>query len=546
MAKKIVSGSNDTTVHIWDAETGTALCELLEGHTNTVTSVAFSPDGKRIVSGSNDKTVCIWDAETGAALREPLKGHTDRVTSVEFSPDAKKIVSGSNDRTMCIWDAETGAALGKPLEGHTDTVTSVAFSPDGKRIVSGSNDKTVCIWDAETGAALKERLEGHTHWVTSVTFSPDGKKIGSGSEDKTVRIWDAVSGAALRELQKGHTNTVTSVALSPSAPLHWKIHNGWVSHLPSELLFWLPMPYRFGPWSPHNTLVIGQEQTLLSYENFFEDVFNRELFDSLLECQSWDHAIELILDTKPANCKVYPISPLEQKELNAFIKEGLRNTMMNDIFQDLILSRDVMVYLNNILIAHADLAQHREIIQECEFEKLSIEYLGVIISYDRVEMDPVKVAGVAAWLEPHNKKDVQQFLGFTNFYQQFIWAFLYSAQALFDLMKKGVPWDAITSEPVLVLLDESQLYQLEADSSDFTTGAVLLQPDADGKWHPVAFYSKSLSEVQHNYEIHNKEMLTIVWALEEWCHFLEGTQHLVKIWTDHKNLEYFWKAQNLN
>ncbi|KAJ6592977.1 WD40-repeat-containing domain protein, partial [Mycena capillaripes] len=131
---------------------------VLEGHTSDVRSVAFSPDGKRIVSGSHDSTVRIWDAETGAALREPLEGHTDWVGSVAFSPDGKRIVSGSDDKTVCIWDAETGAALREPLEGHTDWVGSVAFSPDGKRIVSGSDDKTVRIWDAETGAALREPL----------------------------------------------------------------------------------------------------------------------------------------------------------------------------------------------------------------------------------------------------------------------------------------------------------------------------------------------------------------------------------------------------
>jgi len=68
----------------------------------------------------------------------------------------------------------------------------------------------------------------------------------------------------------------------------------------------------------------------------------------------------------------------------------------------------------------------------------------------------------------------------------------------------------------------------------------------DGKWHPVAFYSKSLSSVERNYEIHDKKMLAIIHALEEWRHFLEGATHLVEIWTDHKNLEYFMMAKKLN
>jgi len=90
-------------------------------------------------------------------------------------------------------------------------------------------------------------------------------------------------------------------------------------------------------------------------------------------------------------------------------------------------------------------------------------------------------------------------------------------------------------------------FRIEADSSDFATGAVLSQQSTtDGKWHPVAFYSKSLSSVERNYEIHDKEMLAIIRALEEWRHFLEGATHLVEIWTDHKNLEYFMTAKKLN
>jgi len=94
---------------------------------------------------------------------------------------------------------------------------------------------------------------------------------------------------------------------------------------------------------------------------------------------------------------------------------------------------------------------------------------------------------------------------------------------------------------------ESDPFQIEADSSNFATRAVLSQQSTtDGKWHPVAFYSKSLSSVERNYKIHNKETLAIIYALEEWRHFLEGATHLVEIWTDHKNLKYFMTAKKLN
>ena len=105
----------------------------------------------------------------------------------------------------------------------------------------------------------------------------------------------------------------------------------------------------------------------------------------------------------------------------------------------------------------------------------------------------------------------------------------------------------ITSTPILTLPDNSRLYCIEADSSDFATRAVLSQQNLeDNKWHPVAFLSKLLSPVKWNYEIHDKEMLAIVRALEEWRHFLEGIKHQFEIWTDHKNLEYFMMAKKLN
>ena len=90
-------------------------------------------------------------------------------------------------------------------------------------------------------------------------------------------------------------------------------------------------------------------------------------------------------------------------------------------------------------------------------------------------------------------------------------------------------------------------FHVKADSSDFATGAVLSQMSSeDDKWHPVVFLSKSLTSVKCNYEIHNKEMLAIIRALQEWRHFIEGADHPCEIWTDHKNLEYFMMAKQLN
>jgi len=162
---------------------------------------------------------------------------------------------------------------------------------------------------------------------------------------------------------------------------------------------------------------------------------------------------------------------------------------------------------------------------------------------------------------PRSKKDVQSFLGFVNFYRCFIQDFSHHALPLFDLTKNNIPFTwlpeaqatfnmlklAVTSAPILAFPQDDLPYRVEADSSDFAMGAVLSQQSReDGKWHPVAFYSKSLSPVEHNYEIHDKDMLVIVCALEEWRHFLEGAAHPIKIFTNHKNLKYFMLAKKLN
>ena len=103
----------------------------------------FSPDGQKIVSGSSDKTISIWDVHTSAHIGDPLTGHSKKVFSVAVSPDGKYIVSGSADCTLRLWDMETRTQAGDPWQGHTDDVNHVTFSPDGRHVVSGSDDGTL-------------------------------------------------------------------------------------------------------------------------------------------------------------------------------------------------------------------------------------------------------------------------------------------------------------------------------------------------------------------------------------------------------------------
>src|SRR5258706_26032 len=125
------------------------------GHTKRVQSVSYSPNGARVITGSDDHTIRIWDTESGVVVGEPLTGHNGRVKSVAYSPDGHHIISGSEDRTIRTWDAETGTATGKPLVGHTHSVQSIAYSSDGQHIVSGSGDNTIHVWAAFPSASIR-------------------------------------------------------------------------------------------------------------------------------------------------------------------------------------------------------------------------------------------------------------------------------------------------------------------------------------------------------------------------------------------------------
>ena len=205
--KYVLSGSADKTMKLWDIAGGTLenkpweikckygkLIRTFSGHSENVNSVAFSADGTYILSGSADGTLKLWDVASGKELRTfTFPGHGDQLVLAVFSPDGKYILVGSgNDIDIKLLDISNGKVV-KTFTGHSLIIRSIAFSPDGKYILSGSMDKTMKLWDASTGEEIKT-FAGHLRSVSSVTFSPDGKYVLSGSEDNTSRIWNIKTG----------------------------------------------------------------------------------------------------------------------------------------------------------------------------------------------------------------------------------------------------------------------------------------------------------------------------------------------------------------
>ncbi len=192
------SASDDRVVRRWrvDAE-GLRSVQKLQAHTGGVTAVAVSDDVRFVASAGTDGEVWLWDRAAKGARKILLEGHTESVNDLAFTPGGELLVTVGDDDTLRVWEpkaADPGLAH-VALEGHTGDITSVAIAAGGKRAVSAGLDNTVRVWDLTKKDRVVDQtvLAGHVAKVTAIDVAADGHFVLSGSDDGTVRLWDGLS-----------------------------------------------------------------------------------------------------------------------------------------------------------------------------------------------------------------------------------------------------------------------------------------------------------------------------------------------------------------
>jgi WD40 repeat protein len=212
--KTLASSSEDGTIRLWNLETGQPIGQPLTGHTGAVNGIAFSPDGMTLASAGADKTIRLWNAETGEAIGQPLTGHTASVNGVRFSADGQTLVSVGRDNNIITWEVASQQMIGQPFNFGADEVNILALSPDGK-ILATSNYTDITLWDVAGQQMIGQPLTGHTRYVNALAFSQDGAMLASGSDDRSIRLWNVTTGEPIDQPLYGHYGAVNTLNFSP-------------------------------------------------------------------------------------------------------------------------------------------------------------------------------------------------------------------------------------------------------------------------------------------------------------------------------------------
>jgi WD40 repeat protein/serine/threonine protein kinase len=210
--EKIVTASRDRTARIWQSVDGAHLRQLSEGHSFLASRVAYFPGGKRMATAAVDNTLRIWDINS--ATQKRVLDQTGRASAFAISADGTLIVTGGNNSIAQVWDAEKGDAPLFVLTGHKSEVTAVAISADNKWILTGDARGRAKMWDVKTRKVVYE-MENHSRRITDALFLADGSRVLTASSDNSVAQWDTSTGEELGTLQLKHTDSVASIALRP-------------------------------------------------------------------------------------------------------------------------------------------------------------------------------------------------------------------------------------------------------------------------------------------------------------------------------------------
>eukprot|EP01124_Arcella_intermedia_P006950 TRINITY_DN1421_c0_g1_i1.p1 TRINITY_DN1421_c0_g1~~TRINITY_DN1421_c0_g1_i1.p1 ORF type:complete len:2329 (+),score=518.76 TRINITY_DN1421_c0_g1_i1:65-7051(+) len=207
--KIIAAASRDCVIHLFNAETGSELFALT-GHSNWIVDLKFSPDGSQLASASWDESTKIWDVDSGR-LVTTYNGHNRRINSCSYSHDGALLATASWDCTVKVWNTRASEKdAWRTIQTGDKPVNSVTFSPDDKKIVVGTWDGKIKEFEIENGT-LVSTLTGHKKSVQTVAYEPSGNHMVSGGLDNSLMLWDAQAGKLIAELTK-HGKQVTSVA----------------------------------------------------------------------------------------------------------------------------------------------------------------------------------------------------------------------------------------------------------------------------------------------------------------------------------------------
>ncbi len=201
--------SGDKGLWVWDLKTGRKL-QTLRGHTNRVWTVAVSPDGHSALSGSGDSTLRLWDLQTGDS--KVLTGHSRNVDTVAFLPDGRTAISGGADSVLRVWDLAAGTQI-KSFGTHEGDVRSIAVSPDGDRALSADSHGSVRLWDLKSGTMVRQ-FETRGGACYAVVFCKNGRQALTAQSDQCLKLWNLEDGMEIRKFT-GHSDKVNSLAVLP-------------------------------------------------------------------------------------------------------------------------------------------------------------------------------------------------------------------------------------------------------------------------------------------------------------------------------------------